>query len=286
MSAPSREGGEGAEEAARACGDPGGLPGHWEGEPIRVWERLWEVPLLEVHERIGSTNDRIRELGEAGAAPFTTVIAEEQRAGRGRSGRSWHSPPGAGLWLSVLVRPPGAGAPPPLASLLAGVAAARAIEAVAPGIRAAIKWPNDMLIAGRKVCGILCEASGGGRLVVGVGVNVRQQPADFPEEIRDRATSLEAEVGKRVSRGRLAGLLIREMRRLFLGGPGERLPEEVIGEVRRRDALRGRRVRVSGGGEGVARGVTDEGALRVETEAGERLVLAGSVWLLGGEEGA
>jgi BirA family biotin operon repressor/biotin-[acetyl-CoA-carboxylase] ligase len=203
------------------------------------------------------------------------VVAEEQVKGRGRSGDVWHSPPGAGLWLSTLVA-----AAPDRASclpLLVGLAAARAAEAVAE-LTVGIKWPNDLFLGDRKVGGILCEGGGDG-VVVGVGINVRTPLGGFPEPLRQLATSVEATAGAPVSRSALAGRLLRELRGLAVERPTglEDLTEEEVEELVRRDVLAGRRVR-TGSGEGRARGVDARGALLVERPDGtvERVV-AGSV---------
>lgn len=253
---------------------------HWEGEPLRVWEELWGVPRLEAHARLPSTNDRVRELGLAGAPAFTTVIAEEQTAGRGRSGRRWESPPAMGLWISVLLRPePGRGTP--LTPLVVGVAVARAAEEAADGVEARLEWPNDILVGGRKVAGVLCEGVGTGLVVAGVGVNCRQREEDFPEELRERAGSLEMAAGRRVSRAAVAGALLRELQDLFSPAPAL-LEGDLAAEVRRRDALRGRRVRTEAGPAGIARGIDPEGALRVEDAGGDvRRIVAGTVRAVG-----
>ena len=250
---------------------------HWEGEPLRVWRELWDVPRLEAYARLPSTNDRARELGLAGAPRFTTVLAEEQTAGRGRSGRRWESPAGLGLWISVLLRPePGRGTP--VTPLVVGVAVARAVEAVAPELDAGLEWPNDVVLGGRKVSGVLCEGVGGELVVAGMGVNCRQDASDFPEALRPVATSLEAEAGRRISRAALAGALLRELRELFADAPA-RLEGSLGEEVRRRDVLR---VRSASGPMGVARGIEPSGALRVEDEEGEiRRIVAGTVRAVG-----
>lgn len=259
--------------------DDAGRLTHWEGEPIRVWEALWEVPRLEAWHLLGSTNDRARELAAGGAPPFTVVVAEAQSEGRGRGGRRWHSPEGLGLWISVLLRPCAADAAR-LASLLVGVAASRAVERVTAGLRARLKWPNDVLLGGRKVAGVLCEATRDGGLVAGVGVNVRQRPGDFPPELRAHAISLEAARGGPVSRGVLAGALLAEMREL-LARPPLRLDGALADEVAARDALVGRPVLLEGGAQGLARGIDASGRLRVEVTPGEvRPVVAGSVTAL------
>jgi BirA family biotin operon repressor/biotin-[acetyl-CoA-carboxylase] ligase len=252
---------------------------HWEGEPVPVWEELWEVPRFEAWDRIASTNDRLRELAADGAAPFTTVIAEEQTAGRGRGGRRWDSPAGRGLWMSVLLRPAASEAAR-LAPLLVGLAACRALERVAEGVPVRLKWPNDVLLDARKAAGVLCEAAAGGGVVAGVGINVRQRLSDFPPELRDRAVSVEMATGRPVPRGALAGAVLSEMRALLARAP-LRLEGAVADEVARRDALAGRKIRVEGGPTGVARGIDPAGRLEVEVAPGVvHAVVAGTVSVL------
>lgn len=252
---------------------------HWEGEPVRVWQELWSVPALEAWGSLGSTNDRARALAAGGALPFTTVIADQQTAGRGRGGRAWSSPAGLGLWMSVILRP-GLAEERLLVPLLAGVAVGRAVESRVEGVQARLKWPNDVLLGERKVCGILCEASEDG-MVVGIGINVAQGPRDFPPDVRPRAVSLAMASGRGVSRSALAGSILRELRVLAGGGgPVPALVGPLGEEVGRRDALRGRRVRVEvpPGVEGTASGIDPSGALLVDTGAGDVVrVTAGSV---------
>ena len=148
----------------------------------------------------GSTNDVAAQLAELGAGEGTTVVAETQTAGRGRHGRTWFSPPGAGLYVSVVLRPAGELAnenPAALLTLASGVAVAEALRAVT-GLPAEIKWPNDVLVGRRKLAGILAEASALGgvlqHVVLGIGVNL--QTANGPPELASRMTSLEAETGR------------------------------------------------------------------------------------------
>jgi BirA family biotin operon repressor/biotin-[acetyl-CoA-carboxylase] ligase len=252
---------------------------HWEGEPVRVWESLWEVPRFEAWDRIGSTNDRLRELAAAGAPAFSVVIAELQTAGRGRAGRRWDSPASQGLWMSLLLRPPAADAAR-LAPILVGLAACRAFERVAPSLSARLKWPNDVLLGDRKAAGVLCEAAADGAVIAGVGVNVRQRLVDFPAELRARAVSLEMVTGRALARSELAGALVREARALLARAP-LRLDGNVAEEVARRDALAGKEVRIEGGPSGVARGIDGVGRLRVEVSPGQvQPVVAGTVTLM------
>lgn len=246
---------------------------HWDGEPVRVWARVWKAGLVEAHDVLGSTNDRLKELADEGAGPFSVVVAEEQTAGRGRSGAVWHSPPGAGLWLSTLL--PGHAPLPVHLPLLVGVAAARAAEQACPGCRVGIKWPNDLQVNGRKVGGILCEQVHG-HVVAGIGINLRLPGDGVPGDVADRATSLEACLGGRVSMGALATALMHELRALATR-PGAELAPDLHRELQERDALRDRPV-VTQAGQGTARGIAPDGALWLERGEGDRVrVISGSV---------
>jgi BirA family transcriptional regulator, biotin operon repressor / biotin---[acetyl-CoA-carboxylase] ligase len=158
---------------------------------------------------VDSTNRLALELAKGGAAEGTMVLADHQTAGRGRLQRIWQSPPGCNLYLSIILRP--AVAPQDLSqiTLLAGVAVAEAIATVCPeGV--GIKWPNDLLLRGRKVCGILTEMrtdAGRHALVVGIGLNVNISREDFAPELRLSATSLKEETGREVSRDEMAVVL-------------------------------------------------------------------------------
>jgi BirA family biotin operon repressor/biotin-[acetyl-CoA-carboxylase] ligase len=208
-----------------------------------------------------STNSRAHALAIAGAPHGTLVTAGEQSAGRGRQGRSWSAPAGRALLCSVVVRDP-----PRLLPLAAGVAVAEV-----SGPAAQLKWPNDVLIAGRKVAGILVEGRPQERwAVVGIGLNVAVRPEDFPPELRERATTLglsQAEIEPTLDR--LLGVLTRW---LAAGSP------EVLAAVRRRDALHGHRVRWAQG-IGIADGIDEDGCLRVLTSDGATALAAGEVHL-------
>jgi BirA family biotin operon repressor/biotin-[acetyl-CoA-carboxylase] ligase len=245
----------------------------WEGDTPAAWGARWGVPRLEIHDVVGSTNDRARALADAGAEPFTVVIAEQQTAGRGREGRRWESPAGAGLWLS-LVAPPREPTARTLVPIRVGLAACRAIEGAAPGVSAGLKWPNDVQVAGRKVAGVLCESTPTG-VVIGVGINVRS--GGLSEPVAKSAVALETAASASVDRGALAGRLLAELRAL-LAADALGLEGDLAVEVDARDVLKGRRVIVADGNEGVARGIGRDGALRLEVRPGEvRRVVAGGV---------
>jgi BirA family biotin operon repressor/biotin-[acetyl-CoA-carboxylase] ligase len=152
---------------------------------------------------VQSTNDLAAQLAEAGVYEGTIVTAEEQTRGRGRLGRNWYSPYGAGVYVSVVLRPDFAAEKAPGTSIMAALALAETLSDICPGA-VQIKWPNDILLDGKKVAGILTELSAdGGRinhLIVGVGVNVNQKAGDFPPELKGTATSLRRVLKKQVDR--------------------------------------------------------------------------------------
>ncbi len=170
-------------------------------------------------ERVSSTNDWARDLARRGAAEGTLVVAEEQTAGRGRRGRSWLAPRASALLCSLIFRPSLAPAQAARLTMLAGVASAQAIRGLT-GQPASLKWPNDILLRGRKLGGILTETEViADRLlyaVVGIGINVNVEAADL-EAISPQATSLLREMGHTVSRRRLLQLLLAEIEARYTG---------------------------------------------------------------------
>ena len=225
-----------------------------------------------VHHRLtDSTNQRAKELAGAGAPHGTVVTADEQTAGRGRQGRTWVAPPGSAVLMSAVVRELDATSLLPLAAALA---ASDAAEAVAPGVRCAIKWPNDVWIDRRKVWGILVEGRpAAGWAVIGIGLNVRTAPEEFPDELREIATSLRAAGGGDPSVEETLAALCGALTR-WLAAPAP----DVLVAWRARDVLRGERVAWDGGS-GVAAGIDDSGSLLVDTDAGRIAVGAGEVHL-------
>jgi len=210
-----------------------------------------------------STNARARELAGRGAPHGTVVTATEQSAGRGRQGRTWSAPAGRALLCSMVIRDP-----PRLLPLAAGVAVA---EVVGPA--AQIKWPNDVLLDGRKVAGILVESRPQERwAVVGIGINVAVAPGSLPPEVRDRAGTLGLDPS--AIEPTLAALLLELERWVDAGA------EPLLEAVRARDALLGRPVRW-GGGSGVGAGIDGDGRLVVQTDAGQVALDAGEVHLGG-----
>jgi nicotinate-nucleotide pyrophosphorylase (carboxylating) len=235
-------------------------------------------------ESVSSTNDVALKLVEQGAADGMAVLADQQLAGRGRRGRTWFSPPGAGLYLSIVVRPCDWVGGLALITLAAGVAAARGIT-TASGLPVELKWPNDLVVGRpwRKVGGVLCEAVAGVRgpdaVVVGIGINL--SPAAYPPEIADRASSLEVELGRPVDRSILVDA-IREALASILARLRAGDAAWLLDEWRRLGGagLAGAPVRwqdQQGWRTGVARDIDADGALVVHVEGRPERVVAGEV---------
>jgi BirA family biotin operon repressor/biotin-[acetyl-CoA-carboxylase] ligase len=250
-------------------------------------------PLLNTHDlgqvihaygELSSTSDRAKELADEGASHGEVVIAEAQTAGRGRRGRAWSSPPGRNLYFSVVLRPE---LPPMRAAELTLVASLAVCDALRQaGVAAGIKWPNDLLVAGRKIAGILTElAAEPDRVqwvVLGVGVNVNAGPDDFPTELRDDATSILIERGQPAPRALFAAACLTALE-AWLDTHGENGFAPIREAWRQRSVTLGRSVVVRADGReirGTATDIDDRGALLVATAAGEERIIAGDVQLL------
>jgi BirA family biotin operon repressor/biotin-[acetyl-CoA-carboxylase] ligase len=229
-----------------------------------------------------STNRVALELGHAGEPEGAVIIAEEQTAGRGRAGHSWHSERATGIYATILLRPRLAPVQVPLLTMMAGLSASAAVQA-ATGLSVDLKWPNDLMIQGKKVGGILtemhAEPSQVRFVIVGIGINVNQQK--FPAELAGASTSLRMETGRTQSRLEVLVQFLRQ----FESDYKELLSEGSAGVVKRFEAAssyaRGKRVRVTNGREsftGVTAGLEDTGLLRVKRDDGEiTAVIAGDV---------
>jgi len=175
---------------------------------------------LDCLRSVDSTNSYLKRIAAEGAPDGTVAAADEQTGGRGRRGRSFASPAGKGIYLSALLRPE---LPPAALMTLTGFTAVAICDAIERtwAVRPRIKWTNDLVLGGRKLCGILTELSIEGEsgavqyAIPGIGVNVTQTREDFPEEIREIATSLAVETGRRVPRAALAAAMIEELDRLY-----------------------------------------------------------------------
>lgn len=236
--------------------------------------------VCELHTTLGSTNERARELGEGGAPEGSLVVALAQTQGRGRLGRAWSSPAG-GLYLSLVLRPDDAMLRRLPVSLLAGLAVAEALDA-ACGVQAELKWPNDVLVAGRKVAGILGEMSkvgDGHLLVLGIGINLATAPEQLPPELQETAGTLRDAPRRPGAEGLLRELLARfEAHYLEVRRGGGAL---ALGQASARMPLLGKPVRVRLPARtltGTAVGLSATGALIVSTDEGQReVVVAGEV---------
>jgi BirA family biotin operon repressor/biotin-[acetyl-CoA-carboxylase] ligase len=243
----------------------------------------------QVHHyyKIGSTNSEAMRSAAEGAPEGSVFLAEEQLAGRGRGAHSWHSARSTGIYCSVILRP----AMPPsdalIFSMAAGLAIRAAVTEIAPQLLADLKWPNDLLLGGKKFCGILtemnAEATRVRHLVVGVGINVNQ--VRFPAELREIATSLRIETGTEWSRVELLAALLKSLDREY---------RSLVEDAGARDAIlrrfeessssvRGRKVSIeeNGGLAGVTEGLDERGFLRVRTAEGLRTVVSGTVKIIG-----
>jgi BirA family biotin operon repressor/biotin-[acetyl-CoA-carboxylase] ligase len=232
-----------------------------------------------------STNDAARSLGHREAAEGSLAVAESQTRGRGRLGRGWVSPAGKGVYVSVLLRPNIAPEEAFKLTLLSAVAAARAVASA--GLEPRIKWPNDVLLDGRKVAGILTELEAeADRLhlaVVGIGINVNTTASLFPRSLRGQATSIRMETGKRTSRLRVLQVLLEALEERYELLKAGRF-EEVLSEWRALDITRGSRVRavlLEGEVEGYARDIDEDGALLIADDSGkEHRITAGDIHIL------
>ena len=243
---------------------------------------LFDQPVHHYY-KIDSTNSAAMEAAASGAPEGTVVLGEQQTAGRGRAGHRWDSQNSAGIYCSVILRP----ALPPsdalLLSLAAGLAVYDAIRGIDSRVLPDLKWPNDLLIQGKKFCGILTEMNAEvtrvRHLVVGIGINVNQ--SSFPAELQTLATSLRLVSGSEWSRVEVCAALLKSLDREYrdlLGKPRAR--ESILERFQERSSsARGQRVTVeeNGGFEGVTEGLDARGFLRVRTSQGIRTVLSGTV---------
>jgi len=233
----------------------------------------------------GSTNDLAARLAQAGAPEGSAVAADTQTAGRGRLGRSWISPPGAGLYVSFVLRPASVGFVPPagvhLVTLATGVALAEALRLVS-GLPVEIKWPNDLLVGRRKLGGILAEAvdlgSPSGYVVIGFGLNLGV--AAYPPDVAARATSVEAELGRPVERGVVLAESLASLDRVVGALEAGRFGAILSRWQDLAPSSRGAAVRWVLGEEerrGVTAGIDADGALLLRTDRGLERVLAGEI---------
>ena len=242
---------------------------------------------IHYFQEVESTQNIARNLAAEGSPHGTAVIAETQSAGRGRMGRSWHSPSGVNLYTTIILRPRIAMSEVPRLSLVAGVAAAEALEDVAPGI-VQLKWPNDVWLNGRKAGGIIAEAVTDrtqqlDAVLLGIGLNLNLALEDVPPELRARAISVLSATGHRCDRVSVANTLFTRLN-IRYDETVTRGFSDVRPEWERYSALTGNSVTVVDAGtreEGIVRGIDTDGALLLETSNGVRRIIAGDVTLEG-----
>ena len=241
-------------------------------------------PRVLRYDSLPSTNNEVARLAVEGAEEGLVVVSDEQTAGRGRLQRTWSSPKGAGLYLSILLRPALAPERWPLITFVAALATGDALREAA-NVQTDIKWPNDLLAGERderKLCGILAEAietPSGRAVVVGIGVNLTDDA--FPQDLINIATSVARESGRKPERETLLKSLLSALSRWYSLLHETDGPEKIVGAWTSRSSYAsGRMVQVTNGDEtikGITCGVQNDGALRLETAQGLQLIRAGDV---------
>jgi len=229
---------------------------------------------IDYHEVCASTQPIAHQLAQAGAPDGTVILCEEQTAGKGRLARAWTSTQGKGIWMSVVIRPDIPPTKAPQFTLIAAVAVARAIEVISD-VRAEIKWPNDLLINGKKCTGILTELQADidrvHSIILGIGVNVNQRLLDFPEEIQSIATSILMITGQPVDRAKLVAQILYHLE-IYSDMYVKHgfTPLKILWESY--SCTLGKRIKaimVHQQIEGIALGITDDGVLQVKTDDGK-----------------
>lgn len=257
-----------------------------EAELKSCMDTTWAGENLEYHDTIDSTNTRCKQLAEEDAPHGTLVVADRQSAGKGRRGRTWVSPTGTGIWMSLLLRPEFAPSSASMLTLVAALAVQKGIAEVT-GVETGIKWPNDLVANGKKICGILTEMSAEmdaiHYVVVGIGINVNT--AEFPEDISATATSLAIETGKSVHRSQLIAACMKAWETYYdqfihtadLSGLKAEYDSRLVNKNKQVQVLAPKNSYT-----GTALGITDTGELLVETPDGEiREVMSGEVSVRG-----
>ena len=233
--------------------------------------RYTDALQVRVLSQVDSTNARLKEGARTGAIhPPFLLAADYQTAGRGRLGRTFVSPPGTGLYMSLLASLP-ENTPPGRITILSAVAVCRALEELT-SLRPAVKWVNDIFVRGRKVCGILAEGVGQA-VIIGIGVNVSTPPGGFPPE-----AGVAGALNVPLDRSLLAGRITR----FLMDGLGDPLSPELLSQYRQRMPLMGREVCYMLGGrqeKGRVTGIAEDGGLMVEGADGPRTLESGEVTL-------
>ena len=236
---------------------------------------------------IESTNIKAKELASDGLEEGTVIIAEEQTSGKGRLGRSWTSPKSKGIWMSLILRP---NISPLQASKTTQIAAAAVCKSIDElGIKAYIKWPNDIIINNKKVCGILTEISAElnrvNYIVIGIGINANIDEKEFPQEIKDKATSLKIAYNKEVNRKELTARILNNFEELYLELIDNNTIKKSIEICKESSILLGKKIRIINTDRQnlvTAVDLTDQGELLVKNENGEiEKIISGEISVRG-----
>ncbi len=237
------------------------------------------------YRSLKSTNDLAYRLAEEKVPEGTLILAEKQTAGKGRIGRRWYSPPEKGIWMSLILRPDIPPAKAPGLSLCTSLALAQTIKEKT-GLEAKLKWPNDCLIAGKKIAGILLELSAEldrvNFVIIGVGINVNQSQKDFPRNLRGKATSIYLESGEKLLRVELLRSFLKNLEKIYVNFKTFGL-KYYHAEIKRYSTLLGKKVRLLYGKEKLKGKVVDideNGSLILETRKGKKIITAGEVTLI------
>ncbi|GHH98208.1 biotin--[acetyl-CoA-carboxylase] ligase [Neobacillus kokaensis] len=228
---------------------------------------------IHYEESVESTQKIAHRLASQGVPEGTVVIADEQKSGKGRMNRNWHSPKYTGIWMSLILKPNIPLTKAPQLTLLTAVAVVQGIEEIT-GLIPEIKWPNDILIAGKKVTGILTELQAEAdqihSIIIGIGINVNQKQEDFPLELQEKASSLFIETGKTISRAELIRCIFMHFEKLYtLYLEKGFMPIKLLWEgyaVSIGKIIKARTL--TDVIEGEALGITDEGVLKIEDQSG------------------
>ncbi|WP_286228987.1 biotin--[acetyl-CoA-carboxylase] ligase [Neobacillus mesonae] len=228
---------------------------------------------IHYEESVESTQKIAHKLASQGVPEGTVVIAEEQRSGKGRMNRNWHSPKYTGIWMSLILKPNIPLTKAPQLTLLTAVAVVQAMEEIT-GLTPGIKWPNDILIDGKKVTGILTELQAEAdrihSIIIGVGINVNQKLEDFPLELQDKASSLSIQKGEQISRAELIRTIFKHFEKLYSLYLNQGfMPIKILWEGYAVSIGRILKARtLTEVIEGKALGITDEGVLKIEDQSG------------------
>ncbi|MBD3257947.1 biotin--[acetyl-CoA-carboxylase] ligase [candidate division GN15 bacterium] len=247
----------------------------------------WLGKTVLSYRAVKSTNDLAAEMANAGAAEGTVITAEQQIEGRGRLGRTWFSPFGSGVYVSVIFRPAFEPESAPGMSVMTALALLDAIVACSPGEarlkQISLKWPNDLLIGGRKVAGILTELATEDRVishvVIGIGINVNASPNEFPEEIADTATSIYREIGRKINRVELLRAFLRNLEKQYSTYLVHGLKKD-HDKIRKYSSLIGHEVTLQAGRvrmQGLVKDIDADGRLMLQTDDGLQPIIAGEV---------